>query len=267
MSVTCVIGLQWGDEAKGKLVDLLTDEHDIVVRYQGGSNAGHTVVTGGQTYKLSLIPSGILSPQVQCVVTGGVVLNPASILQEIDGLVARGIKVGGNLMLSDRAHVIFPWHIAEDAILDKSCSSGENIGTTMRGIGPCYRRQGGPLVRRAAGRLVSRQFRQQLEHIAAAKNETVGVLIDAGIRSTPARSPASTWATPSGCKPYVADTTAYLLDAVEAGRRILLEGAQGRCWTSITARFRSSPAATARAWAFRAVRACRAAGSPKSSAW
>jgi adenylosuccinate synthase len=79
--VTCVIGLQWGDEAKGKLVDLLTDEHEIVVRYQGGSNAGHTVVTGGQTFKLSLIPSGILSPKVQCVVTGGVVLNPASILQ------------------------------------------------------------------------------------------------------------------------------------------------------------------------------------------
>ncbi|HEX3725157.1 MAG TPA: adenylosuccinate synthetase, partial [Pirellulales bacterium] len=91
MGVTCVIGLQWGDEAKGKLVDLLTEDHDIVVRYQGGSNAGHTVVTGGQTYKLSLIPSGILSPHVQCVVTGGVVLNPQSILQEIDGLIARGV--------------------------------------------------------------------------------------------------------------------------------------------------------------------------------
>ncbi len=138
MPVTCVIGLQWGDEAKGKLVDLLTEQHEIVVRYQGGSNAGHTVVTGGQTYKLSLIPSGILSPKVQCVVTGGVVLNPASILQEIDGLKARGVQVAGNLMLSDRAHVIFPWHIAEDRRLDKSCSSGENIGTTMRGIGPCY---------------------------------------------------------------------------------------------------------------------------------
>jgi adenylosuccinate synthase len=135
---TCVIGLQWGDEAKGKLVDLLTDEHEIVVRYQGGSNAGHTVVTGGQTYKLSLIPSGILNSKVQCVVTGGVVLNPKSILEEIDGLIARGVQVSSNLMLSDRAHVIFPWHIAEDRLLDKSCSSGENIGTTMRGIGPCY---------------------------------------------------------------------------------------------------------------------------------
>ena len=98
MPATCVIGLQWGDEAKGKHVDILTRQHDLVVRYQGGSNAGHTVVTDGQTYKLSLIPSGILSPGVQCVVTGGVVINPASILQEIDGLVGRGIQVSKKLL-------------------------------------------------------------------------------------------------------------------------------------------------------------------------
>ncbi len=226
MGVTCVIGLQWGDEAKGKLVDLLTDDHDIVVRYQGGSNAGHTVVTGGQTYKLSLIPSGILSPQVQCVVTGGVVLNPASILQEIDGLVARGIAVGSNLMLSDRAHVIFPWHIAEDAILDKSCSSGENIGTTMRGIGPCYRDKVARSFAVRLGDLYRDNFREKLEYIAASKNATVGVLIaphpfDAGeiIREYVGYA--------ERLRPFVGDTTAYLLDAVEAGRRILLEGAQG----------------------------------------
>src|ERR1700676_3844147 len=94
---TCVIGLQWGDEAKGKIVDLLTEQHDIVVRYQGGANAGHTVVTGGQTYKLSLIPSGILRSGVQCVITGGVVLNPPSILGEIDSLSPRGVAVGKNL--------------------------------------------------------------------------------------------------------------------------------------------------------------------------
>ena len=97
MPCTCVIGLQWGDEAKGKIVDLLTERHDIVVRYQGGANAGHTIVTGGQTYKLSLIPSGILRPGVQCVVTGGVVLNPPSILGEIDNLAGRGVTVGRNL--------------------------------------------------------------------------------------------------------------------------------------------------------------------------
>lgn len=226
MGVSCVIGLQWGDEAKGKLVDLLTEDNDIVVRYQGGSNAGHTVVTSGQTYKLSLIPSGILSPQVQCVVTGGVVLNPASILQEIDGLIGRGVKVSGNLMLSDRAHVIFPWHIAEDAILDKSCSSGENIGTTMRGIGPCYRDKVARSFAVRLGDLYRDNFREKLDYIAAAKNTNIGALI------TPHPFNADEIASEylgyaERLKPYVADTTAYLLDAVEGGKRILLEGAQG----------------------------------------
>ena len=227
--VNCVIGLQWGDEAKGKLVDLLTDEHDIVVRYQGGSNAGHTVVTGGQTYKLSLIPSGILSPRVQCVVSGGVVLNPASILQEIDGLVARGVAVGGNLMLSDRAHVIFPWHIAEDKALDKSCSSGENIGTTMRGIGPCYSDKVGRSFAIRLGDMYREGFRERLEFITSAKNKSLASLngraehavLDAG------QIAAEYAAYAERLRPFVSDTTAYLLDAVESGRRILLEGAQG----------------------------------------
>ncbi len=226
MPVTCVIGLQWGDEAKGKLVDLLTDEHEIVVRYQGGSNAGHTVVTGNQTYKLSLIPSGILSPQVKCVVTGGVVLNPASILQEIDGLNARGVKVAENLMLSDRAHVIFPWHVAEDAILDKSTSSGENIGTTMRGIGPCYRDKVARSFAVRLGDLYRPDFRQKLEYIAAAKNQTVGPLISP--QPFNAGEIASEYlGYAERLKPFVGDTTAYLLDAVEGGKHVLFEGAQG----------------------------------------
>jgi adenylosuccinate synthase len=221
-----VIGLQWGDEAKGKLVDLLTDEHEIVVRYQGGSNAGHTVVTGNQTYKLSLIPSGILSPKVKCVITGGVVVNPASILQEIDGLNARGVKVGDNLMLSDRAHVIFPWHVAEDAILDKSTSSGENIGTTMRGIGPCYRDKVARSFAVRVGDLYRPDFRQKLEYIAAAKNQTVGPLIaPQPFNATEIASEYLGYA--ERLKPYVGDSTAYLLNAVESGKRVLFEGAQG----------------------------------------
>src|SRR5262245_32900124 len=108
---TCVIGLQWGDEAKGKLVDLLTHRFDIVVRYQGGANAGHTVVVGDQTYKLHHVPSGILNPKVMNVVTPGVVVNPPTILKEIDSLAARSIAVGQNLRLSDRAHVVFPLHM------------------------------------------------------------------------------------------------------------------------------------------------------------
>ena len=229
MSVTCVIGLQWGDEAKGKLVDLLTDQHDVVVRYQGGSNAGHTVVTGGQTYKLSLIPSGILAPGVQCVVTGGVVLNPASILQEIDSLVARGIKVGSNLMLSDRAHVIFPWHIAEDRALDKSCSSGENIGTTMRGIGPCYSDKVARSYAVRLGDLYRDNFRSRIDHIVAAKLRTLATLggrpdeisLDAAAICKQYEEFAER------LRPYVGDTTQYLLDAVETNKRVLLEGAQG----------------------------------------
>ncbi len=229
MPVTCVIGLQWGDEAKGKLVDLLTERHDIVVRYQGGSNAGHTVVRDGQTFKLSLIPSGILTPGVQCVVTGGVVINPASILQEIDMLAGRGIEVSSQLLLSDRAHVIFPWHIAEDRALDKSCSSGENIGTTMRGIGPCYSDKVGRSLAVRLGDMLRDDFRQRIELIVAAKNRSLASLN--GKADHTALDPQAVFDEYTGyaerLRPYVTDTTAYLLDAVESGRRLLFEGAQG----------------------------------------
>ena len=263
MPVTCVIGLQWGDEAKGKLVDLLTEQHEIVVRYQGGSNAGHTVVRDGQTFKLSLIPSGILTPGVECVVTGGVVINPASILQEIDMLAGRGIQVSSHLLLSDRAHVIFPWHVAEDRALDKSCSSGENIGTTMRGIGPCYSDKVGRSLAVRLGDMYREDFRQRIEHIVAAKNRSLASLN--GKADHTALDPRAVFDEYTGyaarLKPYVADTTAYLLDAVESGRRLLFEGAQGRCSTSIMALSRSSPAATARGRAFPADRGCPAVGS------
>lgn len=228
MGVTCVIGLQWGDEAKGKLVDLLTEQHEIVVRYQGGSNAGHTIVTGGQTFKLSLVPSGILSPGVKCVVTGGVVLNPASILQEIDGLTSRGVEVAGRLMLSDRAHVIFPWHIAEDRAMDKSCSSGENIGTTMRGIGPCYADKVGRSHAVRLGDLYRQDFPQKIEHIVDAKRSKIVAM---GGEADPPLDVTQIVADYRGyaerLRPYVSDTTAFLLDAVEANKRLLFEGAQG----------------------------------------
>lgn len=229
MPVTCVIGLQWGDEAKGKLVDLLTEQHEIVVRYQGGSNAGHTVVRDGQTYKLSLIPSGILSRGTRCVVTGGVVLNPASILDEIDMLTSRGLPVGANLMLSDRAHVIFPWHILEDRAYDKSCSSGENIGTTMRGIGPCYADKVSRSHALRLGDLLGEGFRQRLAHIVAFKNRSLSGLL--GDDPALPLSVDEIFTTYRGyaerLRPHVADTTAFLLGAVEQGKRILFEGAQG----------------------------------------
>lgn len=229
MPGTCVIGLQWGDEAKGKIVDLLTEQHDIVVRYQGGANAGHTVVTGGQTYKLSLIPSGIFRRQVQCVVAVGVVINPASLLDEIEQLRSRGVYVGENLMVSDRAHVIFPWHIEEDRLLDRRCAGGEAIGTTLRGIGPCYRDKVGRSWAIRLGDLYRPDFRRRIEEITRAKNALLAGLAD---DQPPVTLDAQEiyqqyCAYAQRLRPHVADTTGFLLDAAESGRRILFEGAQG----------------------------------------
>jgi len=226
---TCVIGLQWGDEAKGKIVDILTERHDIVVRYQGGANAGHTVVTGGETYKLSLIPSGIFRPNVQCVVAGGVVLNPAALLDEIDGLAARGVAVGENLIISNRAHVILPWHFEEDRLLNELCTSGEAIGTTMRGIGPCYRDKVGRSLAVRLGDMYREDFRSRIDQIVAAKKQILAGLSGGSdamfLDATEIFETYSEYA--RRLKPYVADTTAYLLDAVEADKRLLFEGAQG----------------------------------------
>jgi adenylosuccinate synthase len=229
MPGTCVIGLQWGDEAKGKIVDILTREHDFVVRYQGGANAGHTVVVGDQVYKLSLLPSGILTPGVTCVIANGVVLNPARVMEELDDLAQRGAGHPENLRISDRLHVIFPWHFAEDRALDKSTSDGENIGTTGRGIGPCYRDKVGRSHAVRLGDLYRPGFRAQVEHIAAAKNRLLGVLYTAG-EFTPL-DPATIYKEYSEyaerLRPFVCDTTELLLSAAESGKRILFEGAQG----------------------------------------
>ena len=229
MPATCVIGLQWGDEAKGKVVDLLTEQHDIVVRYQGGANAGHTVVVGGQVFKLSLVPSGVFRSGVQCVVAGGTVLNPAALLQEMDGLVARGVPVGGNLMISDRAHVIFPWHFEEDRLMTDQGADAESIGTTLRGIGPCYRDKVGRSWAIRLGDMYRENFREQIEKIVAAKNRLLVALatdgkpleLDAGEIFRQYNEYAER------LRPHVADTTAYLLDEIDAGKRILFEGAQG----------------------------------------
>ncbi len=229
MPVTCVVGLQWGDEAKGKIVDILTAKHDIVVRYQGGSNAGHTVVTGGQSYKLSLVPSGIFRPDVKCVVAGGVVLNPAALLEEIDGLTARQVAVGDNLIVSDRAHIIFPWHFEEDRLLDKRLSGGEAIGTTLRGIGPCYRDKVGRVFAVRLGDMYRADFRQRIEHITQAKNDILPGLCGGAERvrldAAEIHRQYSDYA--ERLSPHVADTTVYLLDAVESEKNILFEGAQG----------------------------------------
>ena len=239
MPGTCVIGLQWGDEAKGKLVDILTENHEIVVRYQGGANAGHTVVAGNQTWKLSLIPSGILRDGVVCVVTGGVALDPASVIKEIDGLESRGVRIGSKLQISDRAHVVFPWHVAEDRLLDVSLSGGEAIGTTGRGIGPCYRDKVGRSLAIRLGDLYRTDFRSKLDHIVAIKKRMLanwqagsgdapGVLPNADPIALDAALIHSQYMLHAErLQPYVSDTTTYLLDSIEANKRLLFEGAQG----------------------------------------
>ena len=228
---TCVIGLQWGDEAKGKLVDILTGEHDIVVRYAGGANAGHTVVSGGETWKLSLIPSGILRDGVQCVVTGGVVLDPASAIREIDMLESLGVRVAGKLQLSYRAHVVFPWHIVEDKVLDGSLSGGGAIGTTGRGIGPCYRDKVGRALAIRLGDLYRDDLRPRIEHIVAFKNRMLASWQKPGDETTSPLDPAAIHRDyleyAERLRPFVSDTNAFLLDRVEAGSRLLFEGAQG----------------------------------------
>jgi adenylosuccinate synthase len=224
---TCVIGLQWGDEAKGKLVDLMTGDFDIVVRYQGGANAGHTVVVGDQTYKLHHIPSGILSSDVLNVISSGVVLNPPTILDEIRGLTARGLDLNRNLKISDRAHIVMPWHIAEDRALNASVVDGENIGTTLRGIGPCYRDKVGRTNAIRLGDMFRSDFRSRIERIVADKQtyltalDSESELLDAAAIFTEYEGYARL------LEPFSLDTTAMLLDAVEDDKAILYEGAQG----------------------------------------
>src|SRR5262249_34341748 len=130
MACTCVVGLQWGDEAKGKIVDLLTDIHDLVVRFNGGANAGHPVGRGGKTFQFSLLPTGVLRPHIKAVIGNGVVVNPLRFFEEVTQLRAGGVAVGDNLIISDHAHVIFPYHLEEERLSEQE--NGQAIGTTGR---------------------------------------------------------------------------------------------------------------------------------------
>jgi adenylosuccinate synthase len=226
VSSTAVIGLQWGDEAKGKIVDLLTDQHDIVVRYQGGNNAGHTVVCNGQTYKLSLLPVGLLRPGIVSVIATGVVINPQALLGEIDQLRSRQIPVGANLLISDRAHVIFPYHVAEETMLEES--RGDNaIGTTRRGIGTCYRDKAGRTHAIRVGDLYQPAFPGRLKEIVVQKNSLLRALAPEFEPLDPAKIAGEYLGYAARIKEHVIDTTSFLHKALAEGKRLLFEGAQG----------------------------------------
>jgi adenylosuccinate synthase len=224
-----VIGLQWGDEAKGKLVDLFAADHDIVVRYQGGANAGHTVVVGDKVYKLHHLPSGIVHGHALAIVGPGVVTNPGTILGELDSLISQGVDYRDRLWLSDRSHVVMPWHVMEDRVMDRLAGKDDNIGTTMRGIGPCYRDKVGRSHAIRLGDLLRPQFAQRVCDIVAIKNTMIQSM-----------DPSSDWGTldpeliveeyrgyAERLRPYIRETTQELLTALEQGRRVLFEGAQG----------------------------------------
>lgn len=224
MPVTCVFGMQWGDEGKGRLVDLLAASADVVVRYQGGANAGHTVVVGSEKYVLHLLPSGVIQPRTMNVVGNGVVVDPWTLLDEVEGLKARGIDLSGRLLLSDRAHVVLPYHKKIDQALER-LRGAASLGTTSRGIGPAY---GDKYMReglRVADLVRPDSFRERLRANAAARN---GILARAGLEPLDAEAlVAQVTEVARRLAPYVADTTSYLLAAHEAGKDILCEGAQG----------------------------------------
>jgi adenylosuccinate synthase len=223
-----VVGLQWGDEAKGKIVDLLCDQHDVVVRYQGGANAGHTVVHDGVTYKLSLVPTGILRPGIDCVIANGVVIHPPALLKELSTLMAQGVDAGGRLHISDRAHVILPYHLAEERLTEESADAADHIGTTRRGIGPCYRDKVGRVHGvRVADLYHPAAFRERLARIIDFKNRLLTAMLPDFVALDDVAVTEEYLEHAERLGRHVCDTTAWLHRAVDQGRRLLFEGAQG----------------------------------------
>lgn len=223
----CVIGLQWGDEAKGKLVDLLTEGKDLVVRYAGGANAGHTVVIGDDVYKLHHIPSGIINDGVQNLITPGVVINPPTILDEIKQLADKGIDVSTRMKLSQRAHVVMPWHVLEDKMWNRLVSGEDNIGTTLRGIGPCYADKVGRSFAIRLGDMIQDDFPDRVRRIVAVKKQVLSSVAgdDMELDAEAIIKEYTDYA--NQLAPMVTDTNRILLDAVDADKSILFEGAQG----------------------------------------
>lgn len=225
MSVIVVVGAQWGDEGKGKIVDLLSSNFDIVARYQGGANAGHTVIIHDKKYILHLIPSGILHPDVECVIGNGVVIDPVALMEEIRLLESEGIKVSGRLRISQKAHLIMPYHKLLDTASEEKEGSNK-IGTTGRGIGPAYvdkiNRKGIRIVD-----LLDRQtFEQKLRRNIEEKNELLKKIY--GKLPLDVESIIKEYLDfDQIIDPYIKDVSVYLNNAIEQGKSILLEGAQG----------------------------------------
>jgi adenylosuccinate synthase len=225
MAGTCVVGLQWGDEAKGKIVDRLAERADYVVRYNGGANAGHTIVWGERKFKLSLLPSGILRSTLTSVIGNGVVVFPPRLFEELQQLADAGLEPTQNLKISDRAHVIFPYHQEEERANDQ----GSAIGTTGRGIGPCYQDKLGRINGIRLGDLLAPQrLRTKLETIVPRKNRLLAAISAGAARQFDAGALVDEYARyGERIRPFVTDTVPLLQQAALADQTIIYEAAQG----------------------------------------
>ena len=224
MSSVVVVGTQWGDEGKGKITDFLSEQAEYVARYQGGDNAGHTIQFGGETYKLHLIPSGIFSPEKLCIIGNGVVVNPKSLVTELAYLHERNITTD-NLRISDRAHVILPYHIELDRLKEEA-KGDKKIGTTIKGIGPAYMDKAARVGIRIADLLDREVFEERLRLNLEDKNRQFTKLYDANPMNFEEIF-EEYYEYGQQIKQYVCDTSVLLNDALDNGKRVLFEGAQG----------------------------------------
>lgn len=222
----CVVGLQWGDEGKGKVVDILAENSDIVVRYNGGANAGHTVVVGDSKFALHLLPSGSVRPGTTCVIANGVALDPETLIGEIETLAQKDISLNGRLFISESAHLVLDYHKKEDQLREEALGKNK-IGTTVRGIGPCYAdKVGRSYALRLGNLLETENLKAKLQNIVDYKNKLFSALYNADpISADRIFEKCKTYA--EKLAPFAADTTQYLHKAIAESKSILFEGAQG----------------------------------------
>ncbi len=225
MSSKVIIGAQWGDEGKAKIIDILSEEAEVVVRSQGGNNAGHTVVANDETYKFHLIPSGILYEGTKCIVGNGVVIDPEGILGEIDGILAKGISTD-NLRISKRAHLVMPYHKVLDGIKEEYRGEGD-IGTTKKGIGPCYMDK----AERSGIRIVDlyneEVFKAKVRENVEIKNKIIKFVYEQDIVLDAEKIIEDYLGYAKRLAPYITDTTVEVYEALKADKKVLFEGAQG----------------------------------------
>jgi len=223
---SCIVGLQWGDEGKGKIVDILAEHSDIVVRYNGGANAGHTVVVGDSTFALHLLPSGAVRPNIICVIANAVVVDPGVIVKEIDKLAKKNITLSNRLFISENAHIVLDYHRKEDQLREESLGKNK-LGTTIRGIGPCCAdKVGRSYAIRMADLRDLEALKAKLQTIVEYKNKIFAALYNA--------EPISADEIFEKCKsyadellPFTTDTTEFLHRSIANGKSVLFEGAQG----------------------------------------